>query len=339
MRALSIQNPGQTALIDISKPSPAPGEVLLRVRTVGFCGSDLSTFQGRNPLVSYPRIPGHEIGAVIEAVTEGVPSEYSVGMEVTVIPYSNCGSCASCRRGRAYACKNNKTLGVQRDGAMTEYICAPWEKLISVAGLNHRQLALVEPLTVGFHAAARGRTCAGDVVVVFGCGAIGLGAIAGAAASGATVIAVDIDDRKLDLAQALGASRGVNSAKAKLHDSLLELTQGHGPDVCIEAVGSPFTYRAAVEEVAFTGRVVCIGYAKEDVAFATKLFVQKEIDIMGSRNAAPEDFRRVASYLRNTAFPYDRVVTREVTLEDAGQALADWSANPGAVTKLLVRVS
>jgi threonine dehydrogenase-like Zn-dependent dehydrogenase len=339
MRALSIQSPGQTALVDIPVPSPADGEVLLHVRTVGFCGSDLSTFRGKNPLVSYPRIPGHEIGAVIERTGRGVPAEFRAGMEVTVIPYSNCGTCSSCRRGRAYACKNNKTLGVQRDGAMTEYICAPWEKLITVPGLTHRQLALVEPLTVGFHAAARGRTSQGDIVTVFGCGAIGLGAIAGAASYGATVVAVDIDDAKLDLARALGARHGINSTQGKLHESLLEITGGHGPDLCIEAVGNPITYRAAVDEVSFTGRVVCIGYAKDDVSFATKLFVQKELDIMGSRNAAPEDFRRVASYLKTADFPYDRVVTHEVPLEEAGQALADWSANPGAVTKILVKVS
>jgi len=339
MRALSISSPGTTALIDIPKPSPSAGEVLLQVRTVGFCGSDLSTFLGRNPLVNSPRIPGHEIGAVIEQLGSGVPHHFTVGQEVTAIPYSNCGSCSSCRRGRAYACRHNQTLGVQRDGAMTEYICVPWEKLITVPGLSHRQLALVEPLTVGFHAASRGRTTTGDLVAVFGCGAIGLGAIAGAANSGATVVAIDIDDGKLELAKALGASHGINSLRRPLHEALTELSQGHGPDVCIEAVGNPVTYRAAVEEVGFTGRVVCIGYAKDEVSFATKLFVQKELDILGSRNAAPEDFRRVANYLSKGGFPYDRVVTREVSLEEAGKALAEWAEKPGAVTKILVRIS
>jgi threonine dehydrogenase-like Zn-dependent dehydrogenase len=305
---------------------------------MGFCGSDLSTFQGRNPMVSFPRIPGHEIGAVIEAVTPGVPPEFSPGMAVTAVPYSNCGSCASCKRGRAYACKHNQTLGVQRDGAMTEYLAIHWEKLIHVPGLDVRQLSLVEPLTVGFHATARGRVQPGDIVAVFGCGVIGLGAIAGAASAGSTVIAIDIDDKKLELARALGARHGVNSKTGNLHDSLQALSDGHGPDVCIEAVGHPATYRAAVEEVAFTGRVVCIGYAKEDVAFATKVFVQKEIDILGSRNAAAEDFNRVARYLKTTDFPYERVISREVPLAEAGAALANWSANPGAITKILVQL-
>jgi threonine dehydrogenase-like Zn-dependent dehydrogenase len=339
MKALRITSPGQTEIAEVPQPAPRAGEVLLRVRSVGFCGSDLSTFQGRNPMVSYPRIPGHEIGATIVAAAEGVPAEFQPGLDVTVVPYSNCGQCASCRRGRPHACKGNQTLGVQRDGAMTEFISVPWEKLISVKGLGVRELSVVEPLTVGFHAAARGRAQASDIVAVFGCGMIGLGAIAGAASLGATVIAIDIDDQKLALARNLGASHGINSRSEPLHERLLELTQGHGPDLIIEAVGHPLTYRAAVEEVAFTGRVVCIGYAKDEVSFATKLFVQKEIDIMGSRNAAPEDFRRVTAYLQKGGFPYEHVITREVSLEQAGQALADWSANPSAVTKILVKIS
>ena len=274
MKALQITAPGRTEITDIPQPSPRVGEALLRVRSVGFCGSDLSTFQGRNPMVSYPRIPGHEIGGTIVSLGEGVPVEFRVGIDVTVVPYSNCGQCASCRRGRAYACKGNQTLGVQRDGAMTEYICVPWEKLIAVTGLGVRELSLVEPLTVGFHAARRGRVEAADIVAVFGCGMIGLGAIAGAASAGATVIAIDIDDEKLSLAKSLGALHGVNSKKEKLHERLQELSGGHGPDLIIEAVGNPLTYRAAVDEVAFTGRVVCIGYAKDEVSFATKLFVQ-----------------------------------------------------------------
>ena len=336
MQALQITAPREARLVDIAPPQPKPGEVLLRVQRVGYCGSDLSSFEGRNPLVSYPRIPGHEIGATIEAAGDGVPPEWAVGQAVTVVPYSNCGHCSSCRRGRAYACRSNQTMGVQRDGAMAPYIAVPWEKLISVAGLGVRELSLVEPLTVGFHAIARGEVTTQDVVAVFGCGLIGLGAIAGAAERGATVVAIDLDDAKLDLARRIGARHTINARSGPLHESLQALTNGEGPDVCVEAVGHPSTYRQAVEEVAFTGRVVCIGYAKEEVAFATRLFVQKELDIRGSRNAAPEDFRRVAAYLARGNFPYERIFTREVPLGEAGQALAQWSADPAKVTKISV---
>lgn len=339
MKALRIVQPGVTELVESEAPAPGEGEVFLQLVRVGFCGSDLSTFLGKNPMVGYPRIPGHEIGARVVSHGPGVPDDVPLGAPVTVVPYTSCGECASCRRGRSYACRFNQTLGVQRDGTMSEFVAVPWQKILVVPGLQFRQLALVEPLTVGFHAISRGRAEAGDTVAVFGCGVIGLGAIAGAASRGARVVAVDIEDVKLDLARRLGAAETVNTRSENLHEKLAALTDGHGPDLCVEAVGHPATYRACVEEAAFTGRVVCIGYAKEDVAFPTKLWVQKELDILGSRNAAPEDFRRVAAYLGETDFPYEAVITREVPLDQAGQALADWAANPGAVTKIMVAIS
>ena len=174
MRALFIEQARQTAIGEIPVPAPGGGEVLLRVRMVGLCGSDINTWRGKNPLVRLPRIPGHEIAATVEAVGAGVPESIAIGAPVTVSPYTACGECPACRRGRANACRANQTLGVQRDGALTEYIVAPWQKLISTADLSLRELCLVEPLSVGFHAAARGRVAASDTVVVIGCGAVGL---------------------------------------------------------------------------------------------------------------------------------------------------------------------
>jgi threonine dehydrogenase-like Zn-dependent dehydrogenase len=141
---------------------PGAGEVLLQIRMVGLCGSDLSTFSGRNPLVTYPRIPGHEFAATIAETGPDVPAQLTAGMAVTMLPYSSCGLCAACRRGRSNAYRNNQTLGVQRDGALTEFALAPWTKLKQAPGLPLRTLAMVEPLTVGCHAARRGRVAAED---------------------------------------------------------------------------------------------------------------------------------------------------------------------------------
>jgi len=288
-------------------------------------------------MVTYPRIPGHEIAATVEQAGPDVPKSIRTGVNVTLSPYTNCGRCASCLRERPNACEHNQTMGVQRDGALTEYIIAPWQKVYPSGKLSLTELALVEPLTVGFHACARGRVSEEDVVAVFGCGAIGLGAIAGAAFRGATVVAIDVDDAKLIIGRKAGATHTVNSAAEPLHERLLELTAGRGPDVMIEAVGLPATYRAAVEEVAFTGRVVCIGYAKEPVAFETKLFVQKEIDILGSRNALGE-FADVIRMFEAGKFPVDDIVTKVVPLDEAGDALSAWDANPPVFTKILVKL-
>ena len=321
---------------EMEKPQCADGQVLLRIQYVGFCGSDLNTWRGLNPMVKMPVVPGHEVGAVIESVGDGVPEGLHEGMVVTVNPYTNCGKCASCRNGRVNACQHNETLGVQRWGAMRETLCLPWEKVIPAGLLTPRECALVEPMSVGFHAVSRAQVTDIDVVMVIGCGMVGMGAIVRSAQRGATVIAADIDDGKLELARQMGASYTVNTRTDDVHRRLLEMTSGFGPDVVIEAVGSAQTYQMAVDEVAFTGRVICIGYAKTEVSFQTKYFVQKELDIRGSRNAQPSDFRAVIHYMERKTCPVDRLITREVTPEEAAAAMQWWADNPGRVFRILV---
>jgi len=337
MKAIEITEPGTVRLTEREKPTPKSGEVLLKINRVGYCGSDLGAFKGLNPLVTYPRVPGHEIGATIAELGNGV-TDWHVGQEVLVIPYSSCGKCSACLKERFNCCLNNETLGVQRDGALCEFATAPVEKLIASDKLSLQELALVEPLTVGFHAVARGQVAGADTVAVIGCGAIGLGVIAGANFRGARVIAIDIEDSKAEVAKACGASEFVNSRADNIHDRLVELTGGHGPDVMIEAVGHPMTYRMAVEEVCFAGRVVYIGWAKAPIEFETKWFVLKELDIRGSRNALPADFRDVITMLEAGDFPLDTVITKTVSLDDAPAAMDAWSADPASITKIQINL-
>jgi 2-desacetyl-2-hydroxyethyl bacteriochlorophyllide A dehydrogenase len=306
------------------------------VRYLGYCGSDLNTFRGLNPLVSYPRVPGHELAGVIDAVGPDAADALVPGTQVLVVPYTSCGECSACRRGRSNACRNNQTLGVQRDGGLAEEVVVPVTKLLTSRQLSLREMVLVEPLSVGWHAARRGRAAAGDTVVVFGCGMVGLGAIASAAAAGSRVVAVDVDDGKLGIARAAGAVVTINSEADDLHQRLQTLTENRGPDLLIEGVGLPETYRVCVEEACFTGRVVYVGYAKQPVEYATKNFVMKELDIMGSRNATADDFRGVISYLELGRFPVDEVITHVVPFAEAGAALDMWAKNPKTVTKIVV---
>ena len=336
MKAIQISAERQMGLVDIPETDMKSNEVMLHLEYVGFCGSDLNTFLGRNPMVKMPVVPGHEVGAVIEKVGADVPAELKPGMVVTVNPYTNCGKCESCRNGRVNACENNQTLGVQRWGAMRERICLPWEKVIPVGQLSPRTCALIEPMSVGFHAVGRAQVTDIDVVMVIGCGMVGMGAVVRAAQRGAVVIAADIDDEKLELAKRMGASYTVNTRTEDVHARLREFTYGFGPNVIIEAVGSSQTYKMAVDEVAFTGRVICIGYAKTEVSFQTKYFVQKELDIRGSRNALPDDFRAVIHYLQRDTCPVDSLISREVSPEDAPDAMSQWAADPGKVFRILV---
>ena len=336
MKAVVIKNPGEAVVESITEPAISGENLLLKVRMIGLCGSDLNSFRGKNPMVTFPRIPGHEVAATIVSGSKDNPA-LAAGVNVTMSPYTNCGKCASCLRQRPNACQFNETLGVQRDGALTEYISMPENKLYT-GSLTIKELCLVEPLTVGFHAVARGRVTAQDSVAVFGCGGVGLGAIAASGFRGARTIVIDVDDDKLNLARKTGAAETINTSKESLHQRLLDLTNGLGPDVIIEAIGLPQTFRAAVEEVAFTGRVVYIGYAKEPVAYETRLFVQKELDIMGSRNAMPEDFREVIRMLEDHRFPVDDAVSSVLPLADAPNALRAWSENPAGFAKIMISV-
>ncbi len=333
MKAFFLRNPGETSISEIAAPSPGAGDVLLRVRLVGMCGTDLNSFRGMNPLISFPRIPGHEISATIESAGSEVPSRLKPGLNVTVLPYFGCGKCPSCRRSRPNACRANETMGVQRDGAMTEYISMPWQKVVPTEDLSLRHLAMVEPLAIGAHAVRRGEVAASDRVAILGSGGVGLGAVSAAAHRGATVVAVDVDDAKLALAKKAGARETINTRTQSLHDTLQQITGGDGPDVVIEAIGTPETYRAAIEEVAPSGRVVYVGWAKHPVEYDTKLFVLKELDIRGSRNSTAEDFESVIAALRQGRFPVEETITRVAPFAEAGAALEGWARNPAAGSK------
>lgn len=334
MKALVVTKPGEALIQDIPEVIPKPDEVILQVRRIGLCGSDLNTFRGRNPLVTFPRILGHEVAATIIQGSHEYP-HLLPGMNVTLSPYTACGHCAACLRGRPNACEFNQTLGVQRDGALTEYISIHPRKIYS-ASLALEELCLVEPLTIGFHAAARGRVQREDCVAVIGCGGVGLGAIAAAAARGAKTLAIDLDDEKLKIAVAAGATDAINSSREPIHERLAEITSGRGPDVIIEAIGLPQTFRMAVEEVAYTGRVVYIGYAKEPVEYETALFVKKELDILGSRNALDADFRAVIRMLEESRFPVADAVSCIIQLDQVSEALRAWSESPASVKKIMV---
>ena len=337
MKALFLTQVGKSEVFEIDKPIPKSGEVLLKVEMVGFCGGDMNGFKGLFPLQEYPNILGHEVGAVIEELGADVPSHLRIGSKVTLYPYLACGTCVACRKGRPNACKTNKTMGVRRPGAMTRYVCAPWQDLFVSDQLSVRELALAEPLTVGFHAVARGRVDSQDIVAVLGCGIVGLGAVAAAVNRLATVIAIDLDDAKLAIARKIGVANTINPSKEDLHQRLQEITNGDGPDVIIEAVGSPSTYRSAVEEVAFLGRVVCIGYAKAPVEFNTSLFVQKEIEILGSRNCVGKsDFPEVLSYLEAKKFPVEEVISKVISIDEGPETLKSWAENPQGIIKIMI---
>ena len=321
MRAITLVSPGVVVATEAPEPTLGPEDVLVEMHFVGLCGSDLAAYRGLSPMVSYPRIPGHEVGGVIVDRGQRVPDRLRVGDHVMLSPYSHCGLCPACRIGRTNCCEFNQTLGVQRDGALTERIAIHYTKAFASGKLSLAELALVEPISVGYHATNRARVSEVDTVLVLGAGTIGLGAIVAASRKGARVVAVDIDDAKLEQARRFGAALVVNSAREDPLTVTRELTAGEGVSVAIEAIGLPQTYRLAVSAVCYAGRVAYIGYAKHEVAFDTAEFVRKELDIVGSRNALHE-FPAVIGMFERGERPFSEMVSAVYPFAEAGAAFA-----------------
>jgi 2-desacetyl-2-hydroxyethyl bacteriochlorophyllide A dehydrogenase len=337
MKAVCFVAPRQVEIVDIPEPQLGPEDVIVDVFYVGLCGSDLNTFRGQFPLVTYPLIPGHEVSGLVVARGNNVPASIHTGDQVMVSPYTSCGLCPACRVGRPNCCQFNQTYGVQRDGVLTGRFAVHYTKVFANSVLSLKELALVEPLSVGYHAANRGRVTEADSVLVIGCGTIGIGAVAAAARKGAMLIGADIDDTKLEDARRFGAHHVINSSRQDVLDAVAALTNGEGASVAIEAVGLPETFRLAVDAVAFAGRVVYVGYAKREVCYDATHFVRKELDILGSRNAL-RVFPAVIKMLEKRAQPFSDLISRVYPFDEVGQALQDWDAAPEKFTKILIDV-
>ena len=338
IKALRIEQENVTRFHGVEPAALGDGQVRISVRHIGLCGSDLNTFKGLNPLVQLPRIPGHEIGGEIIAAGAGVDEAYRPGRRVIVMPYTNCGKCSSCRKGRFNACRYNKTLGVQQDGGLAEEIVLPAEKLILNDTLKPRHLALVEPLSVGFHAVERGRVGAGDTVAVLGCGMIGMGVLIGAVAKGARVIAIDPSEEKRVLALKFGAWQALPAGGEELVRKVAELTGDDGVDIAFEAVGLPATFTQAIELAGFAGRVVYVGYSKAPVTYQTQFFNLKELDIMGSRNATLQDFRNVIAHLETIGDTADLLISKVFPFGEAEAALPYWDGHRDVLKIIIERI-
>jgi threonine dehydrogenase-like Zn-dependent dehydrogenase len=277
------------------------------------------------------------VSGTIVARGASVPGSIREGNRVTLWPYTACGLCPACRVGRPNCCQFNETLGLQRDGALVERFAIHYSRVFASDVLSLQELALVEPMSVGYHAANRGQVSEMDSVLVIGCGTVGLGAVAAAKRKGATVIAADIDDGKLALAARFGARHTINSARQNLLGEISQLTGGEGVAVAIEAVGLARTFRQAVEAVCYAGRVAYVGYAKEEVCYDTTQFVRKELDVRGSRNAL-RVFPAVVQMLEERQQPFPELITKVYSAGQAGQAFRDWDADPGSVAKILIEV-
>ena len=338
MKTILMPEPGKVIITEMENPTPKPGEALLKLLYGGICGSDLGSYRGANAYVVYPCIPGHEFSAEIVEIGEN-DRGLKPGMIVTCNPYFNCGHCYSCERGLVNACTDNQTMGVQRQGAFSQYITMPVERIYDGKGLSPRTLSLIEPFCISYHGVTRGQVKPGDKVLVVGAGTIGVLAAVAAKAKGAEVTICDVAPEKLDYAyQTFGlAHKLLNASPEAFAAGVAELTQGNGYDVTIEAVGMPETFQNCIDAACFGGRLVLIGVSKRNINdFFFTIIQKKELNIFGSRNALKSDFLELIELVRSGAVDLEKIVTNEYAWTDAPQAFAEFSANAGKMLKVVL---
>ncbi|MGO1285080.1 MAG: zinc-binding alcohol dehydrogenase family protein [Brachybacterium sp.] len=334
MKSLHVTTPGLAEVVETATPVPQPGEALLRVRFAGICGSDIQVLRGTQPFASYPRVPGHEFSAEIVEIN-GAREHFAPGDVVTGVPYFQDGSCYSCRRGLINACEHNETMGVHRDGAFQEHLTMPLDRLHRAEGVDPRDLAMVEPFSIGYHAVRRAEVAEGDRVLVIGAGAIGLLTMLSAITRGAQVWVADVVASRLELAVSMGARGAFDLTAQSISEAAGSATGGDGFDVVCEATGLPVSFTNAIEAAAYGARLVLIGNGTREVTFNQSVLIKKELDVYGSRNSR-EVFGTLIDLLERKVVDVSPPRTRIVPFTEAVSALE--TAAGGATEDLKVLI-
>ncbi|BFU60845.1 MULTISPECIES: zinc-dependent alcohol dehydrogenase [Rodentibacter] len=334
IRSVCLQEPKKVEIKQVPYPTKNRDEVLIKIESMGICGSDIGAYRGTNPLVTYPRILGHElIGIVIESGI-GMPKDINVGDRVVIEPYVYCNNCYPCSIGRTNCCENLKVLGVHIDGGMQEIITHPAHLITKVPGnLPIEQLVLAEPLTISLHAIHRTKVKVGEFVTIIGAGAIGLMAALVAQAYGATPILVDILDERLDYALKIGIPYIINPTKQNDIEAIKEITNGRMSEVVIEASGANSAVKNTLKYTSFAGRVALTGWPKAETPLPTNLITFKELNIYGSRTSKGE-FKEALELLSNGKINPNHIISKIIKFEQLPEFIRKQSENPEQFLKI-----
>jgi L-iditol 2-dehydrogenase len=288
MKALTLTEYKKFALQDAPEPALRPDSVLIAVKACGVCGSDVHGMDGSTGRRQPPIIMGHEAAGVIDRIGADV-KDWQPGARVTFDSTIYCGQCDFCRQGKINLCENRRVLGVscgeyRQNGAFAQYVAVPERVLHRLPdAMPFEHAAMVEPLSIAFHAVRRAGPKPGDRAVVVGAGLIGLLLVQSLRLAGCRqIIAVDIAPNKLDLARTLGATETVDSAEKTTLKNIIDLTEGHGADCVFEAVGIAPTVDLAIRSARKGGSVTLVGNVSPTVEFPLQVCVTREITLYGS---------------------------------------------------------
>ncbi len=338
MKTLILEKPGDLRAIETAPPGrPDAESALVRVHRVGVCGTDIHAFHGRQPFFSYPRILGHELGVEILEVGHN-DRGLKPGDRCAVEPYINCGQCIACRHGKPNCCVNMNVLGVHRDGGMRELLLVPTRKLHASTSLSLEQLALVETLGIGSHAVERAQLLRRETALVIGAGPIGLSVIQFAQVAGARIIVADVSESRLRFCrEQMGVRQTVNAA-GDLPKAVREQNEGELPLVVFDATGNPKSMNAAFELPAHGGRLVFVGLFQGEVTFNDPNFHKRELTLLATRNALPEDFTRIIALVETGQVDTSNWITHHAKFADVPGEFAGWTKPESGVLKAMIEV-
>ena len=338
MKAVKMNIPNEIGIETV--PSAArknASEVLIKVKSLGICGSDIGAFKGTNPLVSYPRIIGHEIGGEVLEIGENTKG-IKVGDKVIIEPYIPCNQCYPCSLGRTNCCETLKVLGVHIDGGMQEYVAHHIDLVSKVPEeIEWKHVAMIEPLTIALHANHRPKVKAGEHVLIIGAGAIGLLAAQVAISYGAFPIVMDLVEERLELARSLCVQHTVNPVKDQAAEKIKKITNGRMAEVVIEASGSKAAIQSLFDYVAYAGRIALVGWPNSEIPLNTAMITKKELDIVGSRTSAGE-FAEAIELIKDKKVVVDPLISKIVTLDEIPAAVIDIAKHPDKFIKVVAVV-
>ena len=319
MQAIQFTAPKEITIVDLPEPiSLGPGEALVRTHRMGICGTDLSCYLGKFPFFAYPRTPGHELGLEVVAVASDV-TNVKPGDKCSLEPYVNDPESVTSRKGSQNCCPSVQVIGVHNNGGLRKGVFAvPARKLHPGNDLTYDQLALVETLAIGYHAVQRGNPQPGETVLVIGAGPIGLACLEFLKLMDVKTVVMDMVQSRLDFCQEnLGIKHAIQFKTDDSHLAELELlTAGKLADVVIDATGSPKSMSTCFSYAAFTGRVVYVGITTSDLTFPhAAVFHRRELTLLASRNAMPEDFEKIIQLIRERKIDTDLWITHRITFD------------------------
>lgn len=335
MKYIVCEKPGEFILKEKEEPKRQDGEALLRVKKVGICGTDLHAYTGNQAFFTYPRILGHELATQVVEISEN-PQGIKAGDNVVTVPYLSCNECVACKQGKTNCCTSIKVLGIHTDGGMQELITVPVDILIPAQKLTDDQMAVVEPLAIGAHAIRRADLKSGELIVVVGCGPIGIGIMKLAQLAGAKVIAIDMNQQRLDYAvEKIGIDHAIQGGENAVQ-KVSEITNGDMVSVVFDATGHKGALESGIDYMSHGGSYILVGLSKGELTFTHPAIHAKETSLLCSRNATFEDFEYVISVLEKGEFPIDSFITHNVDCSEMIANFDSWLDPNNGVIKATV---